>query len=68
MGFFDKLFGGKAAETKFKGEKMTVMMPLEARSSRWKSCRMRPLLRRSLAAAAASSPPAIPCMLRSTAL
>ena len=29
MGFFDKLFGGKnAAETKFKGEKKTVMMPL----------------------------------------
>ena len=25
MGFFDKLFGGKAAETKFKGEKMTVI-------------------------------------------
>ena len=31
MGFFDKLFGGKAAETKFKGEKMTVMMPLEGK-------------------------------------
>ena len=30
MGFFDKLFGGKSAvETKFKGEKMTVMTPLE---------------------------------------
>ena len=29
MGFFDKLFGGKdAAETKFEGEKKTVMMPL----------------------------------------
>ena len=31
MGFFDKLFGGKAAETKFKVEKMTVMMPLEGK-------------------------------------
>ena len=31
MGFFYKLFGGKAAETKFKGEKMTVMMPLEGK-------------------------------------
>ena len=32
MGFFDKLFGGKdAAETKFKGAKKTVMMPLEGK-------------------------------------
>ena len=29
MGFFDKLFGGKAAsETKFSGQKMTVMLPI----------------------------------------
>ena len=28
MGFFDKLFGGKAAsETKLSGQKMTVMLP-----------------------------------------
>lgn len=29
MGFFDKLFGSKAAETKFSGEKMTVKSPID---------------------------------------
>ena len=32
MGFFDKLFGGKAAsETKFSGQKMTVMLPIDGK-------------------------------------
>lgn len=32
MGFFDKLFGGKvAAQTKFSGEKMTVMSPIDGK-------------------------------------
>ena len=32
MGFFDKLFGSKeTAQTKFKGEKMTVMVPLDGK-------------------------------------
>ena len=32
MGFFDKLFGGKAAEEpKFHGEKMTVMCPIDGK-------------------------------------
>ena len=31
MGFFDKLFGGKAAETKFSGQKMTVMSPIDGK-------------------------------------
>ena len=31
MGFFDKLFGGKAAsETKFSGQKMTVLAPIDS--------------------------------------
>ena len=29
MGFFDKLFGGKSADTKFSGEKMTVKAPID---------------------------------------
>ena len=29
MGFFDKLFGGKAAASKFTGEKMTVKSPMD---------------------------------------
>ena len=29
MGFFDKLFGGKSADTKFSGEKMTVKVPID---------------------------------------
>ena len=33
MGFFDKLFGGKAAsETKFSGQKMTVMLPIDGKA------------------------------------
>ena len=32
MGFFDKLFGGKAAsKTKFSGQKMTVMLPIDGK-------------------------------------
>ena len=32
MGFFDKLFGGKnAVETKFSGQKMTVMAPIDGK-------------------------------------
>ena len=67
MGFFDKLFGGKgAAETKFKGEKKTVMMPLAG-----KVIPLEELPKRShrpfWAAAAASNPPEIPFTHRLTA-
>ena len=59
MGFFDKLFGGKAAsETKFSGQKMTVMLPIDGKVIP---------LERSWAPAAAWSPPATPFMLLLTA-
>ena len=29
MGFFDKIFGSKAAATKFSGQKMTVLAPID---------------------------------------
>ena len=31
MGFFDKIFGSKAAATKFSGQKMTVMLPIDGK-------------------------------------
>ena len=30
MGFFDKIFGSKAAATKFSGQKMTVLAPIDS--------------------------------------
>ena len=68
MGFFDKLFGGKgAAETKFKGEKKTVMMPLAGKVIPLEELPDETFASAILAAAAASNPPGIPFTHRLTA-
>ena len=66
MGFFDKLFGGKTEEeetAKFFGQSKTVLAPLRGKVL----AQARPLHRASSDPAAASSLPARPCTLRSTA-
>ena len=68
MGFFDKLFGGKAAsETKFSGQKMTVMLPIDGKVIPLEQLPDETLPLRSWAPAAAWSPPATPFMLPLTA-
>ena len=70
MGFFDKLFGGKAEQeetAKFFGQSKTVLTPIRGKVLAQADIPTRPLHRASLAPAAASSPPARPCMLRLTA-
>lgn len=63
-GLFDKLFGGKAAsETKFSGQKMTVMLPIDGKVIPLEQLPDETLPPRSWAPAAAWSPPATPFML-----
>ena len=54
MGFFDKIFGSKAAATKFSGQKMTVLAPIDSTV-----IPLEQLPLPSWAPAAAWSPPAI---------
>ena len=59
MGFFDKIFGSKAAATKFSGQKMTVLAPIDSTVIPLEQLPMKRLPLPSWAPAAAWSPPAI---------
>ena len=68
MGFFDKLFGGKAKDentSKFTNQSKTILTPLQGKVL---TSLTRLLHRAFWAPAAALSPPVIPCTLPLTAL
>lgn len=70
MGFFDKLFGGKTEQeetVKFFGQSKTVLTPIRGKVLAQADIPDETFAQASLAPAAASSPPARPCMLRLTA-